>query len=41
MSTNKYKNEISRLGDMLESTFQEVQYYKKKDTEGEILRQKL
>ena len=41
MSSNKYKNEVLRLSDMLESTFQEVQYYKKKEAEGQILRDKM
>lgn len=34
MSSNKYKNQVIRLTNMLEGTFQEVQYYKKKETES-------
>ena len=41
MSVNKYKSEVMRLSDMLESTFQEVQYYKKRDIEGQAIREKL
>ena len=35
MSNSKYKNEVLRLTEMLESTFEEIQYYKRRETERE------
>lgn len=37
-NNNKYKAEVLRLTEMLQNSFKEVQYYKKRDNEAQNLK---